>query len=159
MVTDSGTEVTSEEFSQFLQAYGIHGTTTSPEAHRQSGKIERHGQFLQNMLNKMDSERAVSSYQMYLNQATQAKNVLSVRHGNSPELIVFGKQSRLPGSVLSDESIPSHLTATQESESMSHQQFKLALQIREVARRSVMQPTTVTSCVEPCYDDHVQIGV
>ena len=95
---------------------------------------------------------------MYLNQATQAKNVLSVRHGYSPELIVC-KQSRLPGSVLRDESIPSHPTATEESESMSHQQFKLALQIREVARRSVMQPTTVTSCVEPCYDDHVQIGV
>ena len=62
LVTDSGTEFTSEEFSQFLQAYGIHGTTTSPEAHWQSGKIERHGQFLHSMLDKMDSERAASSY-------------------------------------------------------------------------------------------------
>ena len=136
---DSGTEFVSENFSQFCQQYGIKATVTNPEAHWQSGKIERHGRFLQEMLQRIDTELPISSYtdlQAALNQCTQAKNSMIIRHGYSPEVIVFGKSSRLPGSIMSDESIPSHMTAVQEPEELHPKGFKHLLQLREVARKA-----------------------
>ena len=53
---DSGTELNSEEFARFLQRFGIKGNTTCPLAHWQTGKVERHGKFLQHMLTKLDKE-------------------------------------------------------------------------------------------------------
>ena len=139
LVVDAGTEFCSEEFSQFTQRFSINCTSNNPEAHWQNGKIERHGKFLQEMLKKIDTELRIQDYnalQQALNQSTQSKNCLSVRHGYSPEIIVFGKQSRLPGSILSDESIPSHLSATQEMDSVAPGSFKKHLQLREVARQA-----------------------
>ena len=139
LVVDAATEFNNEEFNGFTQRFNIQCSSISPEAHWQMGKIERHGKFLQEMLNKIDAERPIGSYQelqLALNQSTQAKNTLSVRHGYSPEIIVFGKQSRLPGSILSDESIPSHLSALQELETMSQDDFRQQLQMREMARKA-----------------------
>ena len=133
---DSASELNGEEFTKFTQRLGIRQTTTCPEAHWQHGKIERHGKFIQDMLSRLDAEIPISSYQdlqQSLNQCTQAKNNLSVRHGFSPEIIVFGKQSRVPGSILSDEGVPSHLSAIQEE---GHYDFKKALHLREEARRA-----------------------
>ena len=59
-----------------------------------------------------------------------------VRHGYSPEIIVFGKSSRLPGSIMSDESIPSHVSAVQEPEELHPKGFKHLLQLREAARKA-----------------------
>lgn len=87
MTMDSGTELNSEEFSNFTNAYGIKCTTTCPEAHWQIGKVERHGAFLQDMLSRIDSDMPITTYtklQAALNQCTQAKNSMSVRHGYSP---------------------------------------------------------------------------
>ena len=74
--------------------------------------------------------------QASLNQCTSAKNMLSTRHGYSPEIIVFGRQSRLPGSILNDEGVPSHLQALQEKSEVSIGDFKRTLQLRETARRA-----------------------
>ena len=129
----------SEPFSSFIQRFGIRATTTCPEAHWQSGKIERHGAFLQSMLDKVDFEYPINDYpalQVALNQCTQSKNTLSVRHGYAPEIIVFGKHSRLPGSVLSDESIPSHQMALDELDTMPADGFRKMLAVREAARRA-----------------------
>ena len=71
-----------------------------------------------------------------LNQCCQAKNSMMIRHGYSPEVMVFGKQSRLPGSVLSDESLPAHTVATQENQEWTAEEFRNQLKAREVARRS-----------------------
>ena len=139
LVVDAATELNSEEFMQFSQRFNIQCTTICPEAHWQNGKIERHGQFLQEMLSKVDAEHPVTSYQELqhaLNQCTQSKNMLSIRHGYSPQVIVFGKQSRLPGSVLSDESIPSHLSVIQELDESIQDGFRKQLQLRETARRA-----------------------
>ena len=108
IVVDSATEMNSEVFGNFLQRFGIRSTTTCPEAHWQNGRIERHGSFVQSMLVKMDLESPILVYpslQAALNQCTQAKNTLSVRHGYAPEIIVFGKHAGIPGSVLNDELI------------------------------------------------------
>ena len=139
MVVDSGTELNSSQVDEFVQRFGIRSTTTTPEAHWQSGKIERHGSFLQTMLDKMDMEHPIQDYnqlQMALNQATHAKNALSIRHGYAPEIIVFGKHSRLPGSVLSDESLPSHESIMEEGDPMSNQEFRQLLHVRESARKA-----------------------
>jgi hypothetical protein len=139
LVVDSGTELNSQEFQTFLQQYGIRCTTTNPEAHWQSGRVERHGSFLQSMLTKVDQEMEINDYhdlQASLNQCTSAKNTLSTRHGYSPEIIVFGRQSRLPGSILNDEAVPSHLQALQETSDISTNDFKRTLQLRETARRA-----------------------
>ena len=136
---DSGTELNSQEFAEFNQRFGIRCETTCPEAHWQNGKIERHGDFLQHMLTKIDLELSIQNYadmQMALNQCTQAKNSLSSHQGYSPELIVFGKQSRLPGSVLNDDGIPSHASAVQEEQEMSSSNFKQMLKLREIARQA-----------------------
>ena len=122
MVVDSGTEMNSQEFAEFTQRFNIRTTTTAPEAHWQSGKIERHGAFLQSMLSKVDLEYPITNYdnlQQALNQRTHAKNSLSIRHGYAPEVIVFGKHTRLAGSVLSDDSLPSHEQAMQEEAGLS----------------------------------------
>ena len=139
MIVDSGTELNSHQMEEFFQSYGIRPYTTCPEAHWQSGKIERHGGFLQTMLNKIDTELPINTYdelQRALNQSTHAKNAISIRHGYSPEIIVFGKQSRLPGSILSDESIPSHLQAIQETDTVSPGAMQQLLKLRETARRA-----------------------
>jgi hypothetical protein len=129
----------SQEFSEFSQRFNIRTTTTCPEAHWQSGKIERHGAFLQSMLSKIDLEFPIANYadlQIAMNQCTHAKNSLSIRHGYAPEVIVFGKHTRIPGSILSDDSVPSHEQALQEENSMSPEGFRQTLAIREAARRS-----------------------
>lgn len=140
LTIDSGSEMNSQEFSDFLQNSNIKGNTIPPEAHWQAGKIERHGKFLQEMLTKIDLEHPVSSYedlQAALNQSTHAKNALSIRHGYAPEIIVFGKHSRIPGSVLSDESLPSHSQAIQEEDHpLGPQGLRRQLSLRESARRA-----------------------
>jgi hypothetical protein len=139
MKVDSGTELNSEEFQQFLQRFSIRCTTVAPEAHWQNGTIERHGGFLQHMLSKVDLEIPINSYQqlqLALNQCCQAKNSMMIKHGYSPEIMVFGKQSRLPGSVLSDASLPAHTAAIQEDAEYTAEEFRTQLKLREVARKA-----------------------
>eukprot|EP00438_Fugacium_kawagutii_P026412 Skav210812 [mRNA] locus=scaffold2924:156234:161009:- [translate_table: standard] len=141
VVVDSASELNSEEFANFLQRFNIKGHTIPPEAHWQNGKAERHGGFLQQMLQRIESEHPIDTYdqlQESLNQSTHAKNALSIRHGYAPEVIVFGKHSRIPGSVLSDESLPSHTQAIQEEEEHRHDpaSFRRMLSIRESARKA-----------------------
>lgn len=111
LVIDSASELNSEEFTHFLQQYGIKCTTTVPDAHWQNGRAERHGAILEEMLQKIDREFPINSYsqlQRCLWRATQAKNANSLRKGFSPEILVFGKALRLPGSTCGDDQLPAH---------------------------------------------------
>lgn len=111
LVIDSASELNSEEFTHFLQQYGIKCTTTVPDAHWQNGRAERHGAILEEMLQKIDREFPINSYsqlQRCLWHATQAKNANSLRKGFSPEILVFGKALRLPGSTCGDDQLPAH---------------------------------------------------
>ena len=139
LFVDAGKELNSREFSQFVQERGIRCTTIAVEAHWQMGKIERHGGFLQTMLKKIDLEETVHSYeqlQKVLTQCTNAKNALSIRRGYAPEVIVFGKHARLPGSILSDESRPSHEALLQDEEEIAPSQFREMLRLRQLARKA-----------------------
>ena len=137
LVVDSATEFNSEEFQQFLQKCNVRCVTTNPESHWQMGKAERHGAFVQNMLDKLDKAESITTYpelQLALAQCTHAKNTLSVRRGYSPELIVFGRHSRLPGSICGDELVPAHSLADSETQTGQAGEFLKSLKLRERAR-------------------------
>ena len=137
LLVDAGTEFNSQEFMQFVQSHNIKLTTISPEAHFQNGKSERHGAILQRMLSKFDLENPINTYQELQRSlwfCVQAKNSCGLRKGFAPEVLVLGKQTRLPGSVSSDHLLPAHLLA--DSECAVGLKFRQQLTFRECARRA-----------------------
>eukprot|EP00435_Cladocopium_sp_Y103_P060444 s1568_g22.t1 len=140
LVTDSATEFTSEYFANFLQRFDVKTITIAPHAHWQNGRCERHGHVLQQMLSKVDLEYPVDTYmdlQQSLVQCTQAKNALSIRRGFTPEILVFGKSSRLPGSLTSSENDTSLASADRDD---AHGiSFRKSLALREKARTAFHQ--------------------
>ena len=146
LCVDAGRELNSEAFQRFLQSHNIKCHTIAPRAHWQNGRAERHGAVLQAMLEKFDREQAIGTIedmQQALWAVTQAKNALSVRRGFSPEVLVLGKATRIPGSVVSDESQPAHLLA--ESETAQGVAFRQQLLRREVARRAFLEADNATA--------------
>ena len=137
MLIDAATEFTSDAFAQFVQMHNIKVTTISAEAHFQNGKAERHGAVLQHMLSKFELEHDLNNYkdvQQALWFCTQAKNACGLRKGYAPEVLVLGKQTRLPGSVIDGTNLPAHLLA--DSECALGIKFKQQLAFRETARRA-----------------------
>ena len=134
-MTDAGTEFTSEHFMEFLQKFDVKPVTAAPHAHWQNGRCERHGHILQTMLSKIDHDMPIQTYtelQRPLVQCTHAKNFLSIRKGFSPEVLVFGKSSRLPGSLVSCDSMSSLSSADRDD---AHGiAFRQSLALREKAR-------------------------
>ena len=111
--------------------------TTAREAHYQNGKAERHGAVLQHMLKCFDTEHAIGNYQELqkaLFWCVQAKNANSIRKGYAPEVLVLGKQTRMPGSICSDELLPAHLLA--DSDTAQGIGFRRQLAYRESARKA-----------------------
>ena len=140
LMMDSATEFTSEVFQEFLQRHEVKGVITSPHAHWQNGRCERHGQILQTMLNKLDHEKPIESYHdlhQALIQCTHAKNSLSIRKGYAPEVLVFGKSSKIPGSITSSDDMSAHASADRED--AQGIAFRQQLALRERARSAFHQ--------------------
>ena len=137
LVVDAATELNSDEFSQCLQRHNIRCRTIATDAHWQNSKIERHGGILQVMLNKMDLEQGIDSPQQLqeaLSQATSTKNQWSRHQGYPPEMLVFGKSIRVPGSVINEGfSAANALAINPQSEG---QRFREQLAVRERARKA-----------------------
>ncbi|MCG8490892.1 MAG: hypothetical protein MI743_04695, partial [Sneathiellales bacterium] len=134
---DAASEFNSDEFGWFLQKFGIRSRTCATEGHWQNSRIERHGGILQTILNKMDHEETISSYSQLsiaLAQATLTKNQWSRFRGYPPEILVFGKGSKMHGSVVNDEETASHHAAL--SPSADGIRFREELACRERARRA-----------------------
>ena len=137
ILIDAATEFTSDAFAEFAQSHDIKVTTISAEAHFQNGKAERHGAVLQHMLSKFELERELNTYkdvQQALWFCVQAKNACGLRKGYAPEVLVLGKHTRLPGSVVDGINLPAHLLA--DSDTALGIKFKRQLAYRETARRS-----------------------
>ena len=137
LLVDAATELNAEDFAQFMQQCNVKCTTISTDAHWQNGKAERHGQILADMLSKYDLEHPIKDshdMQTALAHCTQAKNALSIRKGFAPEVLVLGKQTRLPGSVCSDNQLPAHALA--DAEHCHGLLFRQHLARREAARRA-----------------------
>ncbi|CAE7442520.1 unnamed protein product [Symbiodinium natans] len=76
-----------------------------PDAHWQLGKAERHGQALKWNAARLVSQFAASTVpevNVCVAMATHAKNTLIRRSGSSPCQWVFGRNPKLPASLLSD---------------------------------------------------------
>ena len=137
---DAGTELTSEAFMQFLQKHGIKSKTIATDARWQNSRCERHGHILKQILTKMDKEDAISTpeqLEIAIAMATQTKNQWSRHRGYAPEVLVFGKNHRIPGSVISDENMASHSSAL--SDNAEGIRFRSELGRREQARRAFAQ--------------------
>lgn len=146
LITDAGTEFTSEVFGQFMQQNGIKLTVIPPDAHWQMGRTERHGDILQAMLSKYEKDHPINTYndlQVALAMCTAAKNACSLRHGFSPEVLVFGKGLRVPASITGDDDLPAHLTAT--SDHAQGIRFRQQLAMRESARKAFHEADNMMS--------------
>ena len=137
VVMDSASEFVSQAFEEFLKSMNVQCTVVPPEAHWQMGRIERHGGVLQSMLSKYELEHDVTDYfqlQQALTHCTMAKNACSLKHGYSPEALVFGRGLRVPGSIVGDDTLPAHaIAANDDSQGI---RFRKVLAMRETARRA-----------------------
>ena len=137
LCVDAGTELNADEFGQFLQRHGVKCRTCATDAHWQNSRVERHGGILQLILNKIDAEQPIRSYDQLavaLSHATSTKNQWSRHRGYPPELLVFGKGVRVPGSITSDPTVSAHSAAL--SNLPEGARFRQDLAIRESARRA-----------------------
>ncbi len=137
LIVDAATELNSREMDDFCQGLNVQKHTINPEAHWQNSRAERHGQVLQHMLNKYQEEHHILHYsdlQIALAVCVAAKNASAVKRGFTPEMLVLGKETRLPGSICGDDSISSHALA--ESDLAQGAQFRLQLARREAAYRA-----------------------
>eukprot|EP00435_Cladocopium_sp_Y103_P024408 s473_g6.t1 len=137
LCVDSGTELNSDEFSNFLQRHSVKCRTCAAEAHWQNARTERHGGILQLMLNKMDNEQPIQNYEQLsiaLSHATSTENQWSKHRGYPPEMLVFGRGVRVPGSITSDPTIAAHATAL--SNLPDGIRFRQDLATREAARKA-----------------------
>ena len=100
---DPAGEYTCEFWRTQLQKENIKSKVSAAESHWQLGRVESHGRILKDMLSRMDAEQEIGDEQEFrlsLRQAVWAKNSLSRVKGYTPEQAVFGKMSRLPGSII-----------------------------------------------------------
>ena len=137
LCVDAGTEMNSEEFSNYLQRHSVKCRTCAAEAHWQNARTERRGGIIQLMLNKIDIEQPITNYDQMstaLSHVTSTKNQWSRHRGYPPEMLVFGKGVRVPGSITSDPTVAAHATAL--SPLPDGARFRQELAIREAARKS-----------------------
>ena len=135
MVIDNGSAFCAEQFSQHAQGMDIHLRVVAAYAHWQMGKVERHGEILQHMLERFDQNTPIENDDQFkdaLLHLCNAKNSMSRTKGYSPEILVLGKSRALPGGLPDEMPQPSHYLA--DSESPEGIQFRQQLQRREQAR-------------------------
>ncbi|CAE7262600.1 RE1 [Symbiodinium natans] len=135
LYVDPAGEYNSDYWRLKLQTVGVCTNVSAGEAHWQLGRTEAHGRILKSMLSKMDHEEPIlndEGFRRCLRAAVQAKNSLSRVRGFTPEQAVLGKLSRLPASLISDNSATCHALA--DSDLPEGVSFRRDLQRREQAR-------------------------
>ena len=140
LVIDNASPLCSDQFAQCCQEKDIHLRVVATYAHWQLGKTERHGDIIQHMLQKYESDHNIQTPEQFkeaLQHCCQAKNSLSRAKGYTPEILVLGKMSHLPASVVEDPFQASHHLAN--SDSPEGVEFRQQLLRRESARLAFVQ--------------------
>eukprot|EP00435_Cladocopium_sp_Y103_P028612 s1421_g7.t1 len=140
LVIDNASPLCSDQFAQCCQEKDIHLRVVATYAHWQLGKTERHGDIIQHMLQKYESDHNIQTPEQFkeaLQHCCHAKNSLSRAKGYTPEILVLGKMSHLPASVVEDPFQASHHLAN--SDSPEGVEFRQQLMRRESARLAFVQ--------------------
>ena len=96
----------SQAVSEFCEAHGISLQPTAGEAHWQSGKVERHGGWFSQILDKVLEDVGPASQSEFVECVVQtqcAKNSLINVTGTTPYQLVFGRNPRIPTDLLQDD--------------------------------------------------------
>ena len=109
---------------EVLQAQcGIQVRCVPSDAHWQLGRAERHGQALRYVTSRLVSQFAavtVAELNLCVAMATHAKNTLVRKAGSSPAQWVFGRNPKLPASLMSDGGNIEPCQLTSDSERLQH---------------------------------------
>ena len=91
------------DLAKYCEFAGVKLRASAGQAHWQQGTVERHGQWHQDILQKIIDEHSVgeTDIDLAVTAANQAKNELRRRHGYSPCQAVFGKDPRHPEDLMS----------------------------------------------------------
>ena len=106
----------------------------------QRGRIERRGGVVKEMMHRIDHEQNLTSLaeiEEALQQCCRAKNSMITTEGFSPEQAVLGKATRLPASMIADESTSAHHMCL--SDDQASNQFKRSLDLRVAAQSAFWQ--------------------
>ena len=132
---DPAGEFRSSEILDHFQSLSIQTFVTA--AAWQRGRLERHGDVLKDILQRLDTQMPLINdvlFDQALAQALQAKNALMRFKGYAPEQIVLGKSLRIPGSVTSDEDLSAH--AIVEGSDLEAEMHRQRLELRCMARKA-----------------------
>ena len=127
----------SDELAQFCQTLGIDIVHTAADAHWQLGKVERQGQWFEQILTKVHEECPPNSAEQFVDNVMQvqvAKNSLITVSGASPFQIVFGRNPRVPQDLMQDDVHVPAVDAT-----LFENASQRAATIRQAARCAVLQ--------------------
>ena len=105
MLLDAEGAMRGWHFEQLGAQAGIRVRFVPPGAHYQLGKAERHGQAVKWVMRRLVNQHAaatVDEMKLIASMATFAKNTLSRRSGSSPCQWVYGRDPKIPSSLLSE---------------------------------------------------------
>lgn len=140
MLLDGESALCSEGFQQYCMEKSINTKVVAAYAHWQMGKVERHGEILQSMLSHLDKDKSITigrDFEDALQQCCTSKNMLSRVKGYTPEILVLGKSSRLPGSLTNEPFDACNQASADSSEETPEAiQFRQNMHRREEARKA-----------------------
>ena len=113
LITDPSKPNLSQELQQFCENNGIHMSHIAADAHWQLGKTERHGQWFEQIFERITDEVRPTTAEEFVDcviQAQVAKNSLISVSGASPYQLIFGKNPRVPQDLLQEDP---HLVASE----------------------------------------------
>ena len=137
LITDPAKPNICDSVATFCESFGIKQLQTAAEAHYQLGKVERHGQWFQQILERVLDEVHPESPEQWVDcviQTQTAKNSLLSVAGVSPCQLVFGRNPKLPADLLQDNPDVTAIEASQFDD--VHEQ---AHAVRMAARKSVLE--------------------
>ena len=105
LINDPAMPNLSDSVASFCESFGIKQLQTAAETHFQLGKVERHGQWFQQILQRVLDEVRPESPEQWVDcviQTQAAKNSLLSVAGMSPYQLVFGRNPKVPADLLQD---------------------------------------------------------
>ena len=108
VLTDNGTEFTSQRFTSYLQGLKVDHRRTTPTHPQANGKVERFNKTFKDILAKL-TNNSINCWDHYVGDALFAYRIsTSATTGHSPYYLLYGRQPRAPVSWAVPESATAH---------------------------------------------------